>query len=307
MGLLSPTAGATQATLVKNVARLLGDVPYTEIHTNDPPNPATSLTVASDATTRYEPGFYIDWMDDGSYDIAIITAVAATSLTVVAGQLGSTAADHAANARFRKNPRFWAKDIDKAIGDAIAGDLYPKIFAIYDTTLTPSATNVYYSLPAAAEDVISVYQKPATGNDLMFLSGWSVPRYVDTVLSATGKAIRIPALRHSSNSIFVQYTQIPAIGDLSEAQVRIIEYGACARLLEREGGEDVAKDRPQSGTLVPGQAIRDARWFRQEQEEMIAKERNILQRRFPARKRAFIGGPHFGDAGQNSYFDSIGS
>lgn len=294
---LSPTAGTTEATLVKNALRVLQDLGYTDTHSNAPAA-SGALTVATDATTRYEVGDVVDWVDDGTYDISVLTAVATTSLARRGGQFGSTDSAHAVSAVFRKNPRFFGINAQKAVNDAIAQDFYPDLFAVYEAQFTSTdwgaETTLIKSIAAEAEDVLYAYQKTDGTPTRLARVRVTQPFYVDTALSATKKAVEFSAIPDNNNTIFVQYVRTPALADLSDGMQRVAEYGAAKRLLEQEGAETAATDRPQSGALVPGQEIRDARWFAAEQDRMRRQEAAVLRRRFPRRRRNWIPYPHLG-------------
>ena len=296
---LSPTAGTTAAVLTSNVARMLGDFPYEDIHTNNLTSSGTSVTIGTGGADRYEVGDTIDWLDDGSFNAEIVSAVADTTLTLQAprGAHGTTAAAHDGSTtpkRFRKNPRYLSHYINKAVNDSLVQDLYPNLFAVYETqiTYTPSTAD-WYEIDVVAEEVLFAYQKPDTGNVDLLRCLVSQPFYVDATLASTHKkAVKVRGARDDNNTIFVQYARIPAVGDLSSAMARIVEYGACKRMLEQYGAH-LLSNRPelvQSGVMVPGQATRDARWFASEQDRMIRAEKTVLDRRFPRRQRKWIPG-----------------
>lgn len=296
---LSVTAGTTEATLILSVLRRAGDTPAIDTHTNDPPNPAVSLTVASDATTRFEIGDYIEWVADSTYDIARLTAVAPPTLTVVAGELGSTAADHAANAFFRKVGRFFALDAQRAINDSIQIDLYPhNVFSVYEAQLTSSSwaaeSTLIKEIDDDAEFVFRAYQKTDNTPTELMPVAVSQPFYVDTGLAATNKkAIRLSRIPDDNNTIFVQYARIPAVGDLSQGMIRVVELGAAERLLAWEEANLLGeRSIPQSGVIAPGQAARDSAYFAALKRQAIAAEAAVIARRHPRKPRRFHRAPH---------------
>lgn len=287
---LSPTAGATETTLAANVYRLLGQSPWQDIHTNAPTSSGTSLTVAD--SSLYEVGDRIEWPFDATYERAEVTALPnATTLTVRRGVDGSTASAHAANAVIVKNPVFWAPNIQKAINDSVAQDLYPELYAVYETQVayTPASAD-WYEIDVVAEEVISAYQKPDTGNVDLVPVSVSQPRYVDATLASTHKkAIKILYAPDNNNTIFVQYLRAPAIADLSAGMVRVVEYGAAMRLLEWQGPAwHQILDKQQTGVVAPGQPIRDARWFEAQLDAAKRKEKAVLNRRFPRKRRRWM-------------------
>lgn len=280
--LLSPSASVTEAAVLKAVARELGDTPYSDIHTNSYTAAGTSLTVGTDATTRYEVGGYIEWIDDATYDIALLTAVTATTLTIAVSQLGATNQNHSANARFRLNPRFFGLDIQAAINDALTEDLFPDIYAVYQDQLTPGSQN-WYQCDIEAEETLMVYQRLGSPIQLRPMD-CSQPFYVDATTSSTKKAVTIPkpASASAGDKIFFTYSRIPVIGDLSVGMKRIVEYGACKRLLEREASKDPTS--MPSGYSPTEARLRTAQWYGSEQERLIEKEARLLSVRYPRRQ-----------------------
>jgi len=281
--LLSPTAATTEAVLVKAIARMLGDLPYTDTHTNSLASNYTSLTVASDATSRWEIGDYGDWIEDGTYDIFVVTAVAATTLTVLGGQLGSTQQAHAANARFRKRPAYWALNVQRAVNDAL-NDLWPRLYAVYESQFTSASwaaeATLIKSISETAEEILGAYQVGDATPTKRFPVTSEGPFYIHTALSATKKAIEFRSIPDDNNTIYVQYTRKLGITDLSDGQARAVEYGACARLLEQEGAATKGAASEDSS-----QQTRDARYFAGRQQEFIGSEAALLRRTFPLRAR----------------------
>lgn len=278
----------TEAMLIKNVSRMLGDTPYTDAITSAALSTYTGLLVASDATQRWEIGDYGEFFDDGTYDIFVLTSVSTTSMSAIGGQLGSTQAAHASGARMRKKPTYWGIQIQRAVNDALQ-DLWPRAYAVYEAQVSPDLTaRAFESIDDDAEEIISAYQKTTTSPTTIREAVVEQPRYVDSTLSSSKKAFEIKHLPVTNTGmLFVQYTRVPTIADLSEGMARAVEYGACVRLLELQGS---AAERPASDD--PSQQLRDARWFHARQEEMIKREATLLARRFPRRNRNWRGPQH---------------
>lgn len=286
--LLSPTASLTVALLAQNVIKSLGDVPFEDSHSNAPTNSGTSLTIATGGADRYEVGDVLEWRADGTNDIARVTAVADTALTISRGFFFSTAAAHLANAVFVKWPRFWAQNVAKAVQDSLDQDLYPELFAVYETDVTPDTTKVWYSIAVGAEDILDAYQKTTSTPTELIPVHIGDPTYVDTAISSTNKAVRI-TIPDSTQTVYVRYLVQPAVGDLSAGMGRVVEYGACRRLLEWKAAEITGRpDIQQSGTMVPGIITRDAAFYSALQDQAKRKEKAVLDRRFPRRRRRWL-------------------
>lgn len=277
-GRISPTASTTTCVLTNNVLEELGDFPYSDTHSSAPNSTATALTVATDATTRYEVGGVIEWRADCTFEKAIITAVAATTLTIGRGYANTTAASHAAGARFVYNPRFAGNAVQRAVNDSIALDLYPDIYALYQAIFTPASPhNELFEAASDAEKIVRVYQQTTTSPTNFLDTSFSQVKYSDTTISTTGRYFKVPSLRHSTQTVYAQYMVKPAIGDLTTSQARIVELGALWRVLSWEQGEVLDNGEiPQSGTVAPGQQVRTAAFYRALQSELRGRERAAL-------------------------------
>ena len=302
---LSPTAGTTEAALVTAVSNDLRARPYSEAITAAYTAGGTSLTVATDATTRttLAAGLYIDFAADGTYDILQMTAIAATTITVVGGLFGSTSANHANGARFQVMSRYGGLDVQRAINDSVASDLYPDLYAVYEQQLSPTTTwaaetTLIKEIDATAEQVLDelpqwgpgVYQKTDTTPTKLMRVMVSQPFYIDATLAATHKkAVELRYIPDPNNTIFLRYIRKPAIADLSDAMARIVRYGACARLLEWEAAGVLATDKiAQSGTQAPGAHTRTAAWYWNQVREMRAREKALLDHRYPRRRPTWV-------------------
>lgn len=297
--LLSPTASTTVDAIRLNVLRQVDDVPYTDTHTSSAAaSGALALTVASDATTRWEVGDLGEWRYDNTGEVVMITAVAATTLSVSAafrGFLGTTAATHASNALLTKIPRFYADNVRKSVQDSLDNDLYPELFCVYEEQLTHGSTSWAAVSPmreveAATEDVLYAYQKsdqtPTVWLDHEAGLHISEPRYSDSTTAASKKVIEIRSVADPDNAIFLQSARVPAIGDLSKGMVQVVEYGAMERLTTWKGIWALGKvDILQSGTQAPGAHERTARALNALKLQARAEERARLTRRFPVRRR----------------------
>lgn len=279
----TPSAGAIAASVVRQVF----DAPYTDTHTNslNATDVTSTLTVASDATTRWEVGDEGDW-DDTSTELFVVTAVAATSLTIRRGHMRTSKVTHAADAVLRKFPRLAIANAQDAVNDALHdGALYPDIFVVYEETFTPaSPADLWYPIDARAERVIDVYQKTdSTPVDRQPLR-WAPLRYADSTLLLTKRGIKIPALADTDNTIFIQWIGKPTDGELSEGALRVVRLDACARLIEWEALNRLEANQAESGDLSPGARVRTAAWFIGRRDEARRAEAGLLQQWIPAER-----------------------
>lgn len=294
-GRITPTASTTACTIANNVLQMLQDFPQHDTHSNAPSSSGTSLTVTTDATTRYEQGDEIEWREDCSFERAIITAVTSTTLTIVRGVRGSTAASHLANARFVKNPDYYGWAANKAVSDSLTMDLWPELYAVYQATFTPANPyNKYFEAAADAEKILRVYQlSDDTPTQMLDAPQFSQVLFSDTTISATSRYFTVPTLRDANNTMYAQYAIIPAIGDLTAGMARIVEHGVAWRLLGYQSSTGGLSNRvPQdTATASPGGLIRDAGWHYRQQQLLIKREA-ARQENISPRPRIWVGRPH---------------
>lgn len=277
-GLLSPTGSSTLCALTQNVLNQIQDWRYTDTHAAALAEGATSITVASDATTRYEIGDEIEWRDDCTFERAIITAVATTALTVLRGQRGSTRNAHSAGAVFVKNPEYAGHLAALHVNAAVEQDLWgSRLYAVYQASYTPASPhNPYFEAPARAERLLRVYQlsdaSPTSIDDAP--GGWSsAVRFSDATMSSTSRYFYVPYLRDPDNLVYAQYAVHPQVADLSVGACRIVELGALWRLLGAKSSQGGTRDtlRP-SGTASPGTIRADANFWIGQQRRLIEEE-----------------------------------
>jgi hypothetical protein len=139
-------AGASLDTLVKRVRRRVNDWPPVESLSASLSAGASTVTVVTDATTRYAT----NWRVEIDAETMWVTAVAATQLTVVRAALGSTATTHAAGATILNNPRFSWVDIVDCLNDGI-NNLWPFFYQdVVDETITPDGAAYEFNIPAVS-------------------------------------------------------------------------------------------------------------------------------------------------------------
>lgn len=265
------TANLTESDLCRNVMRMLGESSWTEVINAAVTSSSTTLTLTSDATTRWRVGDVGEFRDDG--ERFVVTTAHATTPTVRRGHDFTTAAAHASATVIAKHPRFWWTNVCKAVNDAVQQDLFPELFATYEAQLTADPTNtLYYVLPEEALDIFRVYQRTdsSTPQDISFNPDDEV-QILDGTTANTSRAIRLGWLSDRDNTIYCQYSRVPAIADLSVGMARIVEYGACARLLSWEAAQTSGKRRAADYDRA-GMENRTAAWFLQEQIRLKGQE-----------------------------------
>ena len=135
-------------TLVDRVRRFMRDWPDEDALTASASSSATSLTVATDATTRYGTGWYLE-VDS---EVVRTTAVAATTLTVQRARRGTTAATHASSATILVRPHFFQNEIVDALNLALESSFPAFYRPVIDETLTTTAGTYEYEVPDMPSD-----------------------------------------------------------------------------------------------------------------------------------------------------------
>lgn len=230
----------------------LGQDTYYDTSTTNITSSSTSVTVATDATTRYEVGDIIEWWEDSTYDAAIISAVAATTLTLQTprGAFGTTAAAHDGSTtakRFRKvtSSDFLSINLSNYLDQGV-NSLWPDVPAVQVSTYTVSTTDVWFGLPSDAETVLGAYQvTTSTPNEIKDLPLYdNAPRWAHVGFAASNKAVRVVNADSSLTSFYVISTKRPAITELTSAQQDIVVYHAARLALEAAAAKPALREDP---------------------------------------------------------------
>lgn len=136
-------AGISLLTLRQTTRRFLRDWPVFEQLGASLSSSATSITVADSSLYGNR------WMIDVDQETMLITNAAnpGTTLTVIRGIRGSTAATHAAGADILMDPNFYAMDIIDAINMGIDA-CWPFFYQLtLDTSVTSTDSTYEYAIP----------------------------------------------------------------------------------------------------------------------------------------------------------------
>jgi len=134
-------AGVTLQSLVNTTRRYLRDWPVFERLTASLSSSATSVTVA-DATL-----YGNRWVVDVDLESMLVTAASGTSLTVLRGLRGSTAATHAVGADILMQPNFTGIEIVDAINRGIDAAFPLFYLGVQDTSVTTTDSTYEYTVP----------------------------------------------------------------------------------------------------------------------------------------------------------------
>lgn len=193
---------ATAANLIQRTRRFMRDWPDQDAITASCTSSSTSISVATDATTRYGA----NWPIEIDNETMIVRSTAATTLTVERGAFGSTAATHAISAPILVRPAFYAVEILDQLNDAIQA-CYPTVYKeVLDTSLTVTATAYEYTVPnmpgTYGSDTIQIPRlrmleiQYASTEPYVELRAWNVRRGATaklklTYLEAAGATLRL--------------------------------------------------------------------------------------------------------------------
>lgn len=273
------TTSVTQ--LIQQVRRYCRDWPDQDVTTASLSSSGTSVTVAD--TTRYA----VQWPIQIESENMIVRALAsATSLTVLRGAFGSTAATHVTASEVLVRPAFMDTQILDAINAAIQA-AYPYVYQeVMDTSLSVLTNQYEYTIPnmpgTYGGDSIVIprlrgidIQDPQGSTTLPYvpLSGWNLRRDI------TAPKIKINYLENPGANLRVRgYGPFPDLvlgGSLHAAWPRnftqaLVEYAASCLMISGEAG----RSRSDTGILdnreaaqKPGAALQvsssaEARWAR---------------------------------------------
>jgi len=282
----------TLAAEIKNIRRLLQDEPLTDVLAASIAASSTTTMTVTDVT-KFAVGQWWEF-DDDTGDKVLITAVNTTTsvCTIRRAYRGSTAAAHANAAVLAKIPRFEYDTVSQAINTVLDADLYGEgLYELVEHQVTSSATTNFYNSPATTcERFLDVYQKTASMLSPKRRRIWysPMPTNVDTTLYANGKYFEIRGNYGLAGTdlYYVTCAHKLAIGTLTTAQVRIVQYLACAYLLEWTEPKRLAGPNNQGDTTVrPGDANRTSAYWRALAEELVSKARRDLENQYPPKRR----------------------
>lgn len=197
------------------------------------------------------------------------------------------------------NPRWSTWTLTQALIDGIRA-LEPDLFVVKKTTLTSSATTGRLALPADVEDILSLkVLLPGSANVELPVKRWSL----DTKAADGGRYLHMTQLGQSGLDIYVTYrakVTIPnplAMGGLlwsstglpDTAEGLPVLHATASLLPQAEASRTQVSSIEQSDRaryIQTGSATSTARFWMQEFEQGLARERRALLDRFSAR-------PHF--------------
>src|SRR3954463_220749 len=261
-------------------------------------NSATSFTV-TDATQVSRGTIEVD-----NQELMLVQSVNQNTNTVTVSPFGrgyasTTANAHLTGAKVENSPIWPTVRVVEAINDAIRG-VYPQLWAVSNTSLPKTSVVYEYSLPADAEEVISVqYQLIGPSHVWRFAQNWRFVGQANVAtgeLGSTGKALYISDDVVPGRQIFVTYRKEPtelvnladdytSVTGLPSTSHDVIMYGACMKLSPQLEGPRLsinsveASERAQY--VQPGSASKVSQYFgalySQRLEQEASKQRDKFQ------------------------------
>lgn len=281
----------TYLATAQKIRRILQDYPdrtYLSANITD----TTTKTFTVNDISKFSKGSVWEHADyaEVSAELREVETVDPSGGTVTAsrGYADSTAATHLSASYMVKDPKYRYDLILQAIDTVLDRDLWDRgIFDIIEHIVTSSATSSAYNAPTTScMEWLWVYQRIiSTDPPRSVIDFTRLPRNVDTTLWANGKVFEINGNwgTPGTANYYVNCKHRLAIGTLSTQQERIVQWLACAYLLEwtepkRLSGPTNQNDR----TIKPGQGIGDAQYYRALAERAMGAERSLLKSENPA-------------------------
>jgi len=240
---------------------------------------------------------------DGNELMYVDSKSASTGIVTISpfgrGFNGSPASSHNSGVKVENNPIWPYVRIVEAVNDTIRG-VYPGLFGVAQVSF-PKISVVYeYSLPAAAQEVISVQNQLIGPSHVWpFARNWRFVGQADTAtgeLGSTGKSLYLGDDVVPGRQVLVTYRKEPttlvnpsddfaSVTGLPDTCQDVIVWGACSKLSVQLEGPRLtmaaveASERAQY--VQPGSASRVSQYFGQLYGQRYEQEAAKLRDRYP--------------------------
>lgn len=228
------------ADIITHVRRMVQDEPFQDQLSAAYTVAATTVSV--DNPTAWEFGDVMDFptLSSGSYEQMRVFEqnITANPIDVQIGHNDTTNVAHADNAIVLKSPRYGTDQIVKAITHVVDTRLWPELFAVTSTNITPApTTTVLYDVPSGFLDVVSYrygLQQVASGSieDLVY-TGYEIVT-VPTSIASTNQALRVTSWARIDADATFWYRAKLTTSNMLAADEPIIAYAVAAQLLADE-------------------------------------------------------------------------
>jgi hypothetical protein len=251
------------ADVITHVRRLIQDEPWEDFVTSA--YTATDLTIQVNSPTSWEEGDIMDFYTDPSggsppvYEQMRVKADAtANPVSIKFAHNDTMNLSHANGIPMLKNPRYGSDQISRMAIHVIETQLWPDIFVVQSTSLTPSVATAIYDVPADYEEFVTIAQL-ASGDieDVRYINRVDELLNVPTSIAATGKALRMWGSWPRLDVNGTLYYKAKATFITLPAEIEaMVAYGTSIALLRAEMQEK--NDRPDEDDRV-GRAYRSLR------------------------------------------------
>lgn len=257
---------------------------------------ATTLTV-TDSANGIQTGAELEIGLERMY----VRSVSGTTVTVLRGYRGTTAATHAINSVVTVNPKAPKAAIVRELNNELASLSSPAngLFRTATIDLTWAGSTYGYNLAGVAdlEDVLSVQWEGYTGNEWIPVAPteWRLGRSQDTTDFSSGLALFFdgPVSGRAVRVVYkAPFTAVSALTDVVEtvtglpaSAVDIPVLGAAAALKgwgeSRRTLPEFQGDPRADEDVPPGSGMRSGAWFLQQRRLRVAEESARLTRDYP--------------------------
>lgn len=260
--------------LVQRIRYELEDHPFEDKITLSTTAIASTITVPDG--TKWAKGVRLEW-DDLSGEIDSVFGVAGNVLTL---RRPPDAVAHAANSYVLRAPRFEYKQIVEAMNRVLHAEMWPYVWAVKTTRVTPVSGTNLYSVPSDLIDLISVTQATNDTNQYSVYGGTgsglpvSVLHGLTETTFGSGQALYLPSVASTSEEIFVIYRAIPSLSDIEDGMMAdTLVYGACSRLVGSKATKRIVGDATMGEqTTQSPDTLQVALWY----EDQFRRARNGL-------------------------------
>lgn len=275
---------ATSATtLVQRVRRFLGDWPELDTASASISSGGTTLTIGD--STKYA----VNWLIQLDQETMRVTALpSSTTLTVIRGAQGTTAASHASATTILVRPQFSDVQILDSLNAAIDAT-FPYFYKpILDTSLTADGSSYEYTVPSGLPWLSKVEIKESGSPYYYRIDGWTVKRAATPTLQFATPPIQgtirchgfgpLPQLADFTSSLDTLW---PAWGDdplVEYSAQRLLMSAEAQRVRLNAGPQDDASASPRQGVTasVAGQLLQRFQ-MRMAQQPMPPMPRHLVR------------------------------
>lgn len=247
--------------LVRRIRREFEDEPFEDY--------ITSAFTADDTTVSVNSGS--DWVegdvgefDDDTFEQFKVRIGGSGNLTVKPGHNDTESVDHADNCPVLKNPKLAGWQVVNVLEET-AAELTPAFaWVVREVLLTPSVTQLYYTLPVDFLDLVSITQKQ-TGSSITSFARYgardsALPvQVVDGLPVAdvgSGKALYLYALDNATNALTVRYRALLTLSDVEDGlMATTLVLGACAKIALSMDSQVIRASIPQNAVSGLRQAV----------------------------------------------------